>query len=238
VFQAEFDPMIFSHTDAIWQQFPELAVGTVRVDGIVPDANVEEPIAANLQIARLRLDAALESEFPEIQAWRRAFSRMGLKPTQYRCASEALLRRLRKERDLPRIHPLIDLCNAVSVAYALPIAVFDLANVEGDLTVRHAEGNERYETFGGEIEAPEAGEVVFLDSGGNVHARRWCNRQSGASAVRESTSSVLIVTEAMHEGGTEDVRKVVGVLERAMLRHFGTMPNCSYPTAESREVAV
>ncbi len=38
--------MIFSHSDAIWQQFPELAVGTIRVDGIVPDANVDEPIAA------------------------------------------------------------------------------------------------------------------------------------------------------------------------------------------------
>jgi DNA/RNA-binding domain of Phe-tRNA-synthetase-like protein len=39
-----------------------------------------------------------------------------MKPTQYRCASEALLRRFRKEGALPRIHPLRDLCNAVSLA--------------------------------------------------------------------------------------------------------------------------
>jgi DNA/RNA-binding domain of Phe-tRNA-synthetase-like protein len=37
---------------------------------------------------------------------------MGLKPTQYRCAPEALLRRLRKEGTLPPLHPLVDLCNA------------------------------------------------------------------------------------------------------------------------------
>jgi len=38
---------------------------------------------------------------------------MGMKPTQYRCASEALLRRYRRDRVLPRVHPLVDLCNAV-----------------------------------------------------------------------------------------------------------------------------
>src|SRR5215471_7162093 len=35
-----------------------------------------------------------ESELPEVQAWRRIFSRMGLKPTQYGCGSESLLRRI------------------------------------------------------------------------------------------------------------------------------------------------
>jgi DNA/RNA-binding domain of Phe-tRNA-synthetase-like protein len=48
---------------------------------------------------------------------------MGLKPTQYRCAAESLLRRYRKERFLPRIHPLVDLCNAISLAFAIPVAV-------------------------------------------------------------------------------------------------------------------
>src|SRR5207237_5536508 len=58
-------------------------------------------------MARERLSAAgTESELPEIQAWRRTFSALGLKPTQYRCASESLLRRFRKEGSLPAIHPL------------------------------------------------------------------------------------------------------------------------------------
>nr|WP_291295640.1 phenylalanine--tRNA ligase beta subunit-related protein [Elioraea sp.] len=89
-----------------------------------------------------------------MQAWRRAFSRMGLKPTQYRCASEALLRRLRQEGSLPRRHPLVDLCNALSAAFAIPVAAFDVARISGDLEVRPADGTERYLTFGGEIETP------------------------------------------------------------------------------------
>ncbi|QTR02977.1 hypothetical protein J7S33_28940, partial [Saccharothrix algeriensis] len=31
-----------------------------------------------------------------------------------------------------------------------------------------------------------------------AHARRWTNRQSGLSAVRDTTASVLVVAEALH----------------------------------------
>jgi DNA/RNA-binding domain of Phe-tRNA-synthetase-like protein len=127
---------------------------------------------------------------PEIQAWRRTFSRMGLKPTQYRSAAEALLRRVRKEGTLPKIHPLIDLCNAASLAFAVPVAVFDLAKVADRLEVRHASGDERYVTFSGEVELPERGEVIFADEEGRAHARRWTNRQSGYSAVRDETARI------------------------------------------------
>jgi DNA/RNA-binding domain of Phe-tRNA-synthetase-like protein len=138
--------------------------------------------------ATARLAGRPESQFPEIAAWRRAFSQMGLRPTQYRCASEALLRRFRKDGSLPSIHPLVDVCNAVSLAYAIPIAVFDLDQVTGNLTVRHATGTETYATFAGDTETPEAGEVIFADDAGHAHARRWTNRQSGRSAIRPEPS--------------------------------------------------
>src|SRR5690606_26069171 len=125
-----------------WREFPELVPGVMAVDGIRPDVDVEPLIAKYEAIARERLADTTESGLPEIQAWRRAFSKMGLKPTQYRCASEALLRRFRKEDSLPRLHPLIDLCNAISLAFAIPIAVFDTARVSDELVVRHATGDE------------------------------------------------------------------------------------------------
>ena len=135
---------------------------------------------------------------------------MGLKPTQYRCASESLLRRFRKERTLPRLNPLIDLCNAVSLAYAIPVAVFDIAKISESLEVRYADGDENYLTFSGETEHPEPREVIFADAAGHAHARRWTNRQSGHSAVRTNTAAVLIVAEAMHDAASTDVEKLHG----------------------------
>jgi DNA/RNA-binding domain of Phe-tRNA-synthetase-like protein len=165
-----------------------------------------------LDVARSRLAGTTEAQLPEIQAWRRVFASMGLKPTQYRCASEALLRRFRKDGDLPRVHPLVDLCNAVSLAYAIPIAVFDLGRVEGDLEVRYATGKEEYLTFGGETEHPAPGEIVFADTGGRAHARRWTNRQSGYSAVRDTTDSALIVAEAVHDSAAADIARLVAAI--------------------------
>ena len=45
-------------------------------------------------------------------------------------------------------------------------------------------------TFSGEHERPDAGEVIFADEQGHVHARRWCNRQSALSAIRPATARV------------------------------------------------
>lgn len=145
---------------------------------------------------------------------------MGLKPIQYRCAAEALLRRFRKEGTLPSIHPLVDVCNAVSLAYAIPVAVFDLAHVSGDLTVRRALGTETYLSFSGGTETPEPGEVIFADTAGRAHARRWTNRQSALSAIRSATRRVLVVSEAMHDTGRDDVAALRDDLTQALDRHW------------------
>ena len=63
----------------------------------------------------------------EVSAWRRAYAQSGVKPDQYRSAAEALLRASGREGDLPRLHPLIDLCNAVVARPRAPVAVLDLA---------------------------------------------------------------------------------------------------------------
>src|SRR5262252_10136255 len=133
--------MHFQHSAEIWHDFPRLVAGAVLADAITADVSVAAHTAKFTAAAASRLAAAPESELPEIQAWRRAFARMGLKPTQYRCAAESLLRRFRKEGSLLRLHPLVDLCNAVSLAFAIPVAVFDVAAVTGDLQVRYAIGD-------------------------------------------------------------------------------------------------
>jgi len=166
--------------------------------------------------ADARLQGLSESELPEIQAWRRAFAQMGLKPTQYRCASEALLRRYRKDKALPHIHPLVDLCNAVSVAYAIPVAVFDLDRVDGNLEVRYANGAEVYLAFSGATEHPAPGEVVFADAASQAHARRWTNRQSALSAVRPDSVRALIVAEALHDDAVADVAALLDELQRVL----------------------
>ena len=191
-------------------------------EGITADA---APGTDHLTVtAKERLADGPESEFPEIQAWRRAFARMGLKPTQYRCAAESLLRRFRIQGSLPRLHPLVDLCNAASLAFAVPVAVLDADQVAWPLEVRYASGDEDYLTFGGEVEHPAPGEVIFADQAGQAHARRWTNRQSGRSAVSPATKSVLIVAEALHEQAPADIPELIKTLTAEIARTWTLEP--------------
>ncbi|WP_046111343.1 B3/B4 domain-containing protein [Aquincola tertiaricarbonis] len=208
--------MQFFHSPAVWAAHPTLVCGALAVGGITPLLATGHAVAPLHAMARERLQQHGEGELPEIQAWRRAFSAMGHKPTQVRCAAESLLRRFRKEGTLPTLHPLVDLCNAVSLGFAVPIAVFDLDQVAGPLVVRPADGSESYLSFAGELEQPEPGEIVFADALRRAHARRWCHRQSATSAVQPGTARALIVAEALHAGAEAGMPQLLACLAEAL----------------------
>ena len=223
--------LVFRHAAALWSDHPRLAAGALYAGSLndtadtADTADVADAVAAYTARAARRLAGAAEGDFPEVHAWRRAFSRLGLKPTQYRCASESLLRRLRKHGELPRIHPVVDLCNAISVAYAVPVAALDADRITGPvLEVRYARGDELYTPFGGgPDEHPAPGEVTFADGAGRAHARRWTNRQSGFSAVGPHTRRVLVVTEALHEGAAGTVREALDALAGELTAHWPSL---------------
>jgi DNA/RNA-binding domain of Phe-tRNA-synthetase-like protein len=208
--------MYFCHTPPIWRQFPQLVPGLLAVDSVEPQADITARLAPLYDRARARLAGGAESDLAEIAAWRRAYTQMGLKPTQYRSAAEALLRRFRREGEVPQLHPLVDLCNAVSLAFALPVAVFDLDAIEAYLEVRPADGSERYLAFSGEVESPAPGEVIFADAAGQVHARRWTFRQSRRSTVGPETRRALIVSEGLHATAAADVADLLDTLENEL----------------------
>jgi len=225
--------MQFQHSGDIWRDFPALVPGVLHATGITSDVSAAESAERFCAIARSRLAGGPEGELPEIQAWRRAFTKMGLKPTQYRCASESLLRRFRKEGSLPPLHPLVDLCNAVSLAFAIPVAVLDVSMITGGIEVRYATGAEEYLTFGGEVEHPTPGEVIFADEAGRAHARRWTNRQSGLSAVRDSTTAALIVAEALHDEAALDMTRLTAAVAADIEALWSVTPSAAILTASS-----
>jgi len=204
--------MHFCHSPRIREQFPHVVAGVLVFEGIHPQVDVGPRLEPWYQRARRRLGQGPESEMPEVAAWRKAYSQMGLKPTKYRSAAEALLRRFKRENELPRVHPLVDFCNAVSVAFALPVAVFDLSGVDEYIEVRHAKGTEEYVAFDGEIEHPAPEEVILCDAADHAHGRRWTFRQSRRSTVSSTTSRVLVICEALHTAAREDVSTVMDAL--------------------------
>lgn len=215
--------MYLEHHPAIWAAFPSLVAGVLLVADVPSQAPTADQLAPLFARARARLAATGEAELPEIQAWRRAFGQLGLKPTQYRSAAEALLRRFRREDALPTLHPLVDVCNAVSLAFALPVAVIDLDHVSGFIEIRAAAGDELSQAFSGEIEHPDPGEVIVVDADRRVHARRWTFRQSRHSTVSAATRRALVISEGLHATAAADVPALFDALV-PLLQAIGCAP--------------
>lgn len=205
----------FSHDPAFLSRFPALRFGTLVLSGLDRIETRRLGPADIIDRAKARLAGAAESDLPEIRAWRAAYAAMGLKPTQVRCAAEALLRRLRLDGALPEVGPLVDVCNAIYAAFAIPLAVFDLDRIEGDLTVTRTRGDEPFLTFGGAEERPEPGEVIFRDAEGVAPARRWAHRQGAVAAVSPGTRRAFLVAEAMHATAEADLAAMLGELSLA-----------------------
>jgi len=193
---------LFRYSDEIVEAFPDIYGGVVGATCLNNGESSPDLIAAYQAEQQTVLDRIGDrplSEIPSVAAWRRVFSAFGVKPTQYRNAAEALLRRLTKQGNVPSINLLVDLANLVSLRHALPVAVFDQKLVTGTTTVRFAVGNERFADLGTEtVSHPAPGEVVFVDDAGLVSARRWCWRQSDQSAARVGTVDALITVEGHH----------------------------------------
>jgi len=213
----------FSYSSEILDAFPNTRGGVVHATGLANGPTPPDLLAAyqdEQNRVREGLGDAYLSDTPSLAAWRRTFTAFGVKPTQYRNAAEALLRRLTKRGDIPSINLLVDLANLVSLRHRLPVAVFDQHLVTGRTTVRFALGDERFTDLGSTtVSHPEPGEVVFVDEAGLVSARRWCWRQSDQSAARPTTVEVLITVEGQHEDAQVDVTRATDDLLRLLSEH-------------------
>jgi DNA/RNA-binding domain of Phe-tRNA-synthetase-like protein len=77
-------------------------------------------------------------------AVRTMYKRVGIDPTKTRPSSEALLRRVRKGDELPRINSLVDVINWCSLESQLSFGLYDLDRIQGDVTLRLGRDGESY----------------------------------------------------------------------------------------------
>ena len=75
--------------------------------------------------------------------------------------------------------------------------------------------------------------MIFADRAGQAHARRWTNRQSGLSAVGDSTAAALIVAEALHDQAPGDIPDLLKTLAAELEATWSLTPHTTVLTAAS-----
>jgi DNA/RNA-binding domain of Phe-tRNA-synthetase-like protein len=212
------------HPDII-ARYPSVCGGIILSEDIHNGPTPQELQQAFLgeqQEVLARIGETPLSEIPSLAAWRTAFRAFGVDPTKYRSAAEALLRRLTKKGDIPCINRLVDICNLVSIRYALPVAAFDANIINGAVTVLFAQGTESFLAHDSTSpEIPEEGEVIFMDESRLVIARRWCWKQSVESTASLDTNTAILTIESQHEMGQEEIRNALNDLLDLLRKYLG-----------------
>lgn len=190
---AEVDP-------AVHELRPDYRALLLVVDGVTrapQDGRAERLLGEAEASAREALEASALEEVPHIAAWREAYRAFGAKPQRTRNSLEALMRRAGD--GMPRVNPLTDIYNAISVKHQVPLGGEDIAAYVGSPHLIRATGEEDFATMAaGEeaIEHPSAGEVVWRDDEG-VTCRRWNWRQCRRTALTEETSTMVFFFDAL-----------------------------------------
>ncbi len=146
-----------------------------------------------------------------LNAWSDKFRAFGAKPKRTPCSAEALRKRVLRDGLLTALDPVVDLYNAVSLRYAVPVGGENLEAYHGMPRLIVSDGSEPFDTLKDGrpfVEQPDAGEVVWCDDLG-VTCRRWNWRQGVRTRLNSSDKHMWFILEslpqmpieALHEDG-------------------------------------
>ena len=204
------------HIDpALRAKCPRVALGCVSagVEAKATSPALEELLQACEQSILKLPDPRAVLESSAIRAARSGYKALGKDPARYRGSAEALLRRIIAGQGLPRIHTVVDIINIVSVESRLPIGLYDLAHVRGDITFRAGRAGETYKGIG-KYDLNLEDLPLFADELG-PHGS--ATSDSERTMVTPATRSVLAILVSF--GGREDLERHCQRLESLLTEH-------------------
>src|SRR5947209_12006533 len=201
---------------------PRTALGYVTAHekaGASQEALLAEMKTREMEIQKLPFPRGV-LESPQIQATRKAYKALGKDPARYRGSAEALLRRVVAGKGLPQINAVVDVINLVSVESRLPIGLYDLEHIVGDIVFRAGREGETYKGIG-KYDLNLEGLPLFADTGG-PHGS--ATSDSERTMVAGATKQVLAIVISF--GGTDDLENWTSKLS-ALLQRFAAALNCT-----------
>ncbi|WP_304507561.1 B3/B4 domain-containing protein [Anaerotignum sp.] len=203
---------------------PNVCFGVVIAKGVDNKKKIVEVaqfLEAETVAIRQRLEGINLKEYTGVVPYREAFLSLGVNPNKYMSSVEALSKRIMKGNDLPQINTIVDLGNALSLKYMLPMGAHDIGKMDDSLEVRFAKPEDVFVPFGGgEPETPDADELIYV-SGNTVKTRRWIWRQSENGKIDEDSKDILFPIDGFLDCNGEAVKAAQSELAELLKSLFG-----------------
>lgn len=228
------------HSD-VFSVLPNVCFGVVAARGL-DNQKKQQLIAAHLASSIAHVRAHLHEvnirELEEIVVYRSAFKSLGYNPNKFMCSIEALVKRILKGGSFPTINTVVDLGNAISLKYVLPIGAHDLEAGDDDIEVRFAVAGDTFIPFGAqEPEAPDVGELVYA-RGNDIKTRRWIWRQGVSGMITEKSSAVFYPIDGFTGVNDSAVRTARNELADILEKELGCQVAVGWVNAEQMEMTI
>ena len=210
----------------IFEKLPNVCFGVVMAKGI--DNSKVYP-----EIDRL-LDESVAAAAQRFEG-KKVKEALDINPNKYLCSIEALFTRIAKGKVMPHISPVVDLGNAVSLKYTLPMGAHDLGGSE-DICIRLAQPGDTFFPFGGEAgETPDSSEVVYA-VGNQVRTRRWTWRQSDPGKITPESTDIFFPIDGFADFNREQVLAARDELQALVKGIFGCEVAIGFVDADHPEM--
>lgn len=233
--------------ESFWDVLPDARIA-VLVVGVLKRAE-EVPAADAAEIARLLADANAAadkhltsntiSQNQVVAVWREAYRAFKTKKGA-RCSIENLLKRVLKGNPVGSITPSVDIYNAISLKYALPVGGEDLDAIVGDFRLGvDAEGGKDFLPLGEEASDPTLpGEVCYYDDAGAV-CRCFNWRDGQRTQLTDDTCNAVLVMESVDPARADDLQAALDEFAQLMERYLGAEAcACQILTREQPEMVL
>lgn len=195
-----------------------LAIGLLEADGVksaaLPRAFEEERDQVVQRLVGMYAGRQ-PADIGGVAETRSLFHRLDIDPTKTRPSSEALLRRVLQGKGLPKVNPVVDVCNLCSLEHQLPLGLYDRETVRGAMHVRVGREGEGYPGIRKQ-RVNLHGRLLLSDDEGAFGAP---TSDSVRTSVGSKTAQVLVVVFCPNERAGQDLSTALEHIADRLTRH-------------------
>ena len=148
------------------------------------------------------------------------------------------LKRVANGRTIPSINPLVDIYNAASLRFGLPVGAEDSDRFVGDLRLTVTDGGDDFLLIGDEKNNPTLpNELCYKDDIGAVcRCLNW--RDGERTMVTEHTKNAFLIIEALDPEGQKRLQEALAFIEGSAKMYLGAITSVQILDKETPHITL
>lgn len=215
---------------SFFDTFPGAHVNILFANGI-DNSNATLSEADRKKILNAAMDKADEdylgqgqfSKNPVVAEWRAAYQQFKKKKGA-RASIEALLKRVDSGKGVGLVDPLVDVYNAISMSYGVPVGIEDRGKIQGSLQLGVVSEGLAFQPVGADKDEPTLeGEIAWHDDEGAVcRCLNW--RDAQRTMLDENSQNIVAVIESVNDEQAARATEAMNALAKQLEEYFGVKP--------------